>query len=395
MRTNTMTATTLTAMLLSVAGATAGDWPNWRGPYYDGISKETTWNPAAVSARKVAWEAQVGAGYSAVAVANGKVYTAGNFTKNTDAIICLDAASGKPVWRHEYPEPLAPKYYSGGCSATPSVHDGKVYFASKSGKIFCLNADTGKVIWSKSFESKMPTWGFASSALIRGKAAIFNAGSAGVAYDKDSGAVLWTSADDTCGYATPVPFDHNGKTCLALFAKDTIMAVAADDGKKLWSFPWQTQYDVNAADPVVSGTQVFITSGYGRGACLVDFAGTEPKKVWENKNMRAHMSGPVLIGGYLYGFDDNRLTCLDWKTGEPKWVEKSPAKGALMAAGDKLIVLGEAGRLAIVAATPTAYKEIAAAQVLDGRCWTMPILAGGRIHVRNSDGHLVCLDVRK
>ena len=392
---NHWSVTTLTAVLATASVSAAGEWPHWRGPNYDGISKETAWDPAALTARKVAWEAEAGAGYSAVAVTNGKVYTAGNFNKNTDAVSCLDAASGKQLWRHEYQEPLAPKFYSGGCSATPTVHDGKVYFASKSGKVFCLNAETGKVIWNKEFGSKVPTWGFAGSALIRGKAAIFNAGRSGMAFDKDSGAVLWSSADDACGYATPVPFQRNDKPCLAIFAKDSLTAVAQDDGKVLWSYPWQTEHDVNVADPIISGTQVFITSGYGHGASLVDFSAAEPKKIWENKNMRSHMSGPVLIKGYLYGFDDNRLTCLDWKTGEKKWDEKSPAKGALMAAGDKLIVLGETGRLSIVEATPSAYKEISAANAIEGHCWTMPILAGGRIHVRNSDGHLVCLDVRK
>ena len=395
MKFNNVFVTACTAVMVTASVSSAGEWPNWRGPNHDGISTETDWTPAAVRARKIAWEAQVGAGYSTMAVANGKVYTAGNFNKDTDVVSCLDAATGKQLWRYEYPEPLAPKFYSGGCSATPTVNDGKVYFASKSGKACCLNADTGKVIWNKEFGRKAPTWGFASSALIHGKAAIFNVGRSGMAYDKDTGAVLWSSADDTCGYATPVPFKHNGKPALALFAKDSLTAVAPDDGKVLWSYPWQTEHDANIADPVVSGSQAFITSGYGRGASVVDFAGAEPKKVWENKNMRTHMSPPVLIKGYLYGFDDNRLTCLDWKTGEQKWDEKSPKKGALMAAGNKLIVLGESGRLAIVEATPTAYQEIAAAEVVDGTCWTMPVLAAGRILVRNSIGHLVCLDVRK
>ncbi|MEI6676218.1 MAG: PQQ-binding-like beta-propeller repeat protein [Verrucomicrobiota bacterium] len=395
MKFNSRSVTLSTTLFLTASLAAAAEWPNWRGPNHDGISKETAWEPAAVSARKVAWEAEVGAGYSAVAVTKGKVYTAGNFNKVTDAVVCLDAASGKQVWRHEYPEPLAPKYYSGGCSGTPTVHGGKVYFASKSGKVICLNADTGKVIWNKELERKAPTWGFSSSALIQGQAVIFNAGRCGMAYDKDTGAPLWNSADDTCGYATPVPFEHNGKPGLALFAKNSITAVAPADGKVLWSYPWQTEHDANIADPLVSGSQVLITSGYGRGASMVDFSGAEPKKVWENKLMRTHMSAPVLIDGFLFGFDDNRLVCLDWKTGEQKWNEKSPQKGALMAAGNKLLVLGESGRLAIVEATPTAYKEIAAAQVADGRYWTMPILSDGRIYIRNSDGHLVCLDVRK
>ena len=381
--------------MMTAAVAAAGDWPNWRGQDYDGISKEDGWNPAAVGKPEVAWKAEVGAGYSAVAVANGKVYTAGNFNKDTDAVSCLDAASGKLLWKHEYPESLAPKYYSGGCSATPTVADGKVYFASKSGKVFCLDADGGKVIWKTKFDRKMPVWGFSSSALIAGKAAVFNAGSAGMAYDKNTGAVLWSSADDTCGYATPVPFEHNGKAGLLLFAKDTLTAVDPEDGEMLWSYPWKTQHDVNAADPVISGGQAFISSGYGRGCSVVDFSGPEPVKVWENKKMRTHMSGPVLIGGHLYGFDENRLTCLDWKTGAVKWIEKSPKKGALMGAGDKLIVLGERGRLAIAEATPDAYREIAASQVVPGRCWTMPVLAGGHIYVRDAEGHLVCLDVRK
>ena len=106
---NHWSVTTLTAALLTVSVAAADEWPNWRGPNHDGISKETAWNPAAVNARKVAWEAQVGAGYSAVAVSKGKVYTSGNFNKVTDGVSCLDAASGKLLWRHEYPEPLAPK----------------------------------------------------------------------------------------------------------------------------------------------------------------------------------------------------------------------------------------------------------------------------------------------
>ena len=133
MKFNSRSVVITATLFLTASLAVAGEWPNWRGPNHDGISKETTLEPAAVSARKVAWEAEVGAGYSAVAVTNGKAYTAGNFNKVTDAVVCLDAATGKQVWRHEYPEPLAPKYYSGGCSGTPSVHGGKVYFVSKSG----------------------------------------------------------------------------------------------------------------------------------------------------------------------------------------------------------------------------------------------------------------------
>lgn len=375
--------------------ATAEDWPNFRGPDHDGISKETAWSPAAVSAGKIAWSADVGSGYSAVSIADGKAYTTGNINKDTDVVFCLDAETGKPLWRHEYPEPLEPKYYSGGCSATPTVHGGKVYTLSKKGKVFCLDAASGKPVWNRQLEFTVPTWGFAGSPLIHGQAVIFNAGRSGIACDKDTGAVLWKSADEAGGYASPVPFEQDGQARVALFAKSSILALNPADGKVLWSSPWETRYDVNAADPIVSGSRIFITSGYNRGASLLDFSGGKPRTVWENKDMRSQMSGPVLIGGHLYGFDDNQLACLDWETGEKKWSEKSPKKGALMAAGDKLIVLGETGRLAIAEATPAAYRELAAADILKGRCWTMPVLANGRIYARNADGRLVCLDVRK
>ena len=394
---HTMTRSGLAVVAALAAGnlALAADWPNWRGPDLNGISKETDWDPARLAKREVAWEAKVGMGYSAVAVANGKVYTTGNFNKDTDRIVCFDEATGKELWKHEYPEPLDPKYYSGGSSGTPTVHAGKVYYASKKGKVFCLDAATGKVVWQKEFGTKVPTWGFASSGLVHGKAVIFNAGSAGISYDLETGKVLWSSGDEEAGYATPVPFQQRGKAMLAMFGKNSVMAVDPANGKVAWSHPWKTQHDVNAADPIISGDRMFITSGYNHGCALLDISGSKPKELWKNRNMRSQMSGPVLIDGHLYGFDDAQLVCLEWTTGETKWKEKQPRKGALMAAGDKLIIMGENGRLAIADVSPEGYREIAATDTVKGRYWTMPILANGRIYTRSSDGDLLCLKVGK
>lgn len=375
------------------------DWPNWRGPDYDGISIETGWNPKALENPDIAWTAEIGIGFSTISVANGKAYTVGNINKETDVVYCFDALTGKELWRHEYPEPLAPKSYEGGTSATPTVHDGKVYTLSKEGMAYCLNADTGDVVWEKSLDFKLPTWGFAGSALMLDDLAIYNVGSAGLALNKATGDIVWKSDSDASGYATPVLYEQDGKMCVCIFGKDTVMGIEAKTGAVLWSYPWQTKYDINAADPIISDKKVFITSGYGHGCALIDISGPEPTLVWENKNMRSQMSGPVLIDGYLYGFDDNQLACVNWKTGEQVWAEKAPKKGALSAAGDKLIVLGEDGTLYIVKATPESYQPIASAEVLKGKCWTMPILANGYIYgrdvTRNAPSKLVCMDVRK
>jgi outer membrane protein assembly factor BamB len=162
----------------------------------------------------------------------------------------------------------------------------------------------------------------------------------------------------------------------------------------LWRFPWKTQYDVNAADPIViGGDRFFITSGYGHGCALIQVSGGEPTLVWENKNMSSQMSGGVLWQGHVYGIDDKQLRCLSLDTGEVKWTEKSVGKGSLMLADGKLIVLGEKGELYCAETSPAGFKVISRAQVLGGKCWTTPVLSNGRIYCRNAKGDFVCLDV--
>lgn len=382
-------------LLILSAGTIAADWPYWRGPDHNGISTETGWDPTALKELKIAWQKEIGTGFSTISVANGKVYTMGNENKDTDVVYCFDSKTGQELWRHEYPEPLTARNYEGGPNATPSVYDGKVYTFSKTGKSFCLDAATGKEIWNRSLEYKKTTWGFASSPVMIGQVVIYNAGTSGVGLNKDTGEIVWKSDPGKGGYSSAVPYQQGETACFAISAKDALMGIEVATGKVLWSYPWKTSYDVNAADPIVSGDKVFVTSGYNHGAAVVDISGAEPSLVWENKNMRSHMSGPVLIDGYLYGFDDNQLTCVDFKTGEQKWTERKPRKGALSAAGDNLIVMGEQGTLYIVQAVPDAYQEISSAEILSGRCWTMPVLANGMIYARNANGHLVCVDVKK
>lgn len=373
----------------------AQDWPHWRGPNLDGISTETDWDPLALKDLKIAWQAEIGIGFSSVSVANGRAYVTGNINRNTDVVFCFDAVSGKELWRHEYPEPLDPKFYEGGTSATPTVHAGKVYTLSKSGKVFCLNAETGEVIWNRVLRHKPPTWGFSSSGLIVDDKVVFNVGQAGVAMNKDTGQIVWESGRDESGYATPVPFKMpGGEALLAIFGKDSLLAVNPADGTLKWSYPWKTQHDVNAADPIIVGDEMLLTSGYNRGATLLKLTSSPPTSVWENKNLRSLMSGPVRIGDYLYGIDQTQLVCVEWKTGRQLWAERSVANGTLSAAGDRLIVLSERGRLMIAEATPDGFKELSGADILSTRCWSPPTLSGGYIYARNSQGKLVVVDVR-
>ena len=185
-----------------------------------------------------------------------------------------------------------------------------------------------------------------------------------------------------------------------MFVAKAVVGVELQTGKELWRYPWKTDYDVNAADPIIiEGGQVFISSGYKRGCALLKISDRQASVVWENKAMRNHVNSCVLVNGFLYGVDDDMdkaplLRCIELATGDVKWTYKDFTCGALMAADGKLIAQGTKGELMIVEASPTACKVLAKAQILGGRCWTTPVLSNGRIHCRNSKGDLVCLDVR-
>jgi outer membrane protein assembly factor BamB len=391
------------ALALATMGASAGDWPRWRGPELNGISAEKSWSTSwPASGPKQLWKAAVGTGFSSFAVSQGRVFTLGN-VDGTDSVYALDAATGRELWKHSYACPLGPKYYEGGPGATPTVDGERVYTLSKRGHVFCFEASSGKALWQKDLEQelgvKVPEWGFASSPLIDGGSVILNVGSAGTALDKASGRVVWTSGKDAAGYATAVPFEHRGQRCVALFAGRELVAVKIATGTVVWRFPWKSGYDINAADPIVAGRQMFISS-WDQGAALLDISGPAPEAVWRKKTMGNHFNSCVLWNGFLYGIDGNtdrpgiELRCVDLKTGEIRWAQAGIGLGSLMLADERLIVLGDKGELVIADASPEGFKPRARAQVLGGKCWTAPVLANGHIYCRNAKGDVVCVEVR-
>jgi outer membrane protein assembly factor BamB len=346
------------------------------------------------------WRAQVGTGFSSVAVSRGRVFTMGN-ERNRDTVYCLDAETGEVVWRHSYDCSLDARYYEGGPGATPTVHEGRVYTFSKKGHVFCFDFETGKVLWStdirEALDLKLPEWSFAGSPMIQGDLVILNAGPAGTALQKDTGAIVWNSGNETGGYATPVPVEMEGKKAVIIFSAKSIVAVEPATGKTLWRHPWESERDVNAADPVIWGDRMFVSSS--AGSAVLKFSATGVAVVWEKKQfMRNYFNPAVLLDGHLYALDGTthrptELACVEFETGEKKWVEPGFGSGGWMAADGKLIVLDK-GELIIVKADPAGFTPLARAQVLGGKCWTAPVLANGLVFCRNARGDLVCLDLR-
>ncbi len=389
--------------LLAPALTSADDWPHFRGPTRGGISVEKGWRgewPA--SGPQPAWKAQVGLGFSSIVVSAGRAVTVGH-ADGKDTVFCFDAASGRELWKHSYAAELGDKFFEGGTTGTPTFDGARLYWLSRWGDLMCLDAASGKVVWEKNIaketEAPLPMWGFTGAPLIAGNLLVLNIGEAGVGVDKSDGKVVWKSAPKDAGYSTPLPIEFGGTT-FALFGNGTnYLAVNPVTGKEAWRFRWVTQYGVNAADPIVSGDHVFISSGYSKGGALLQLAGDEPKQLWKTKALRTQMNAAVLHDGHLYGVDGDTtetgsLKCIEFATGTEKWSQPGFGSGGVIIADGKLIALSGDGELSIAPASPSGFKPIAKAKVLGPKCWTAPVLANGLVYCRNSRGEIVVADLR-
>lgn len=381
----------------------AEDWGQWRGPARTGISAETGWLDAwPAEGPRILWKAQVGIGFSSFAVARNRVYTIGH-ANEMDTVFCLDADKGQVLWYHPYPADLGDKFFEGGPTSTPTVDGDRVYTLGKWGDLFCFDAANGKIAWQKNIATEtgapVPAWGFGGSPLVLGDLLILNMGESGIALEKATGKLVWKSAAAESGYSTPLPIP--GQESLLLMSSGRAWhAVDAKTGKEAWRVKWMTQYGVNAADPVFDNGTMLVSTGYAKGAALFKLGGAEPELVWQNKSLRSQMNPPVLIGGHVYGVDGDAgqktaLKCVEMATGAEKWSVPLAGSGAVAAADGKLLVLNGEGTLMVAPASPAAFKPTSQAKVLGGKCWTVPVLANGRVYCRNAEGHVVCLDLRK
>jgi outer membrane protein assembly factor BamB len=265
---------------------------------------------------------------------------------------------------------------------------------SREAQLVVLDPATGKPRYVKDLKKELhvdpPNWGFCCSPLLMGDQLIVDVGVI-AAFDKTTGNLLWKSKNYGPAYSSVVPFVLEGKPALAAFPKSGLVVLSQSDGAEVTTYPWETSYGVNASTPVVMGTKIFFSSGYSKGGALVDVAGGKAKQVWVTNEMRSQMSSCVLYKGLLYGFDEVRLVCLDMDTGTTKWFERGLGKGALMLAGDKLVIAAENGDLIIAEASTDKYKQITRVTGAKGRNWTAPVLADGKVFCRSAKGQLVCL----
>ena len=385
-------------------GQAGGNWPQWRGPNRDGISKETgllkQW-PA--DGPPLVWKAAgAGKGYSSLAVANGKLFTMG-LRGDREYVIAFDVANGKEVWATATGSAYRDSR-GDGPRGTPTVDGNNLYALGGNGDLSSLDTKTGRIIWSlnvlRKFGGENIGWGISESPLVIDDKLLINAGGPGasiVALKKTDGSLIWKSQSDKAGYSSAMPVQIGNTTQVVFFTQQRAVGLDLKDGKLLWEYARPANDVANVATPVVRGNRVFISSDYGTGAGLVEIkADGKAQEVYFTKEMRNHHSSSILIGDYLYGFSSGILTAMRFDTGEVAWRDRSVGKGSLVYADGNLYALSENGVVGLIEATPTAYHEKGRFRIQQGSLptWTHPIIAGGRLYLRDQDT-IYAYDVRE
>lgn len=411
--------TTVLGLALATAASAATDWATFRGPAGNGIVPAL---PDAKWSLKEVWKSPTNLGFSSFAVAGGKAYTlvTGETDGNTgEMVACLDEATGKQLWTK--PLTVIAKYDGGGDAGTPDnkggdgsrstpvIDSGKVYVIDSMLGVFCFDAASGDKIWShdvmKENAGVQIKWHNAASPLIDGDVLMLAGGGTGqalIGLDKNTGKVLWKGEDDKMTHATPILADIHGVHQAIFFTQTGLVGVNPQKGDVLWraEFPYKVS---TAASPVVFEDIVYCSAGYGVGAGAFKLAKNggklEATQIWRRENQCFnHWSTPVVKDGYLYGmfsfkeYGAGPLACVDIRTGEDKWAEKGFGPGQVILAGDKIIATSDKGEIVVAEANPEKYKEVARKDVLEGKVWSYPILANGKIFARSTvEG--VCLDL--
>jgi outer membrane protein assembly factor BamB len=410
------------ALATTAFSADSADWPAFRGPNRDGVVpalKSPTWS------LKEVWKQPTQDGFSSFSVADGKAYTLvvdevdGN---PGETLVCLDEKTGKTFWKApmtlvaQYGKPGkdgnagAPGNDGGdGPRSTPVIVDGKVYVIDTNLGVHCVSAADGKKIWEhdviKENDGKPISWMNAASPLIDGDILLLAGGGAGQALlglNKNTGAVVWKGEDDKMTHATPILADILGVHQAIFFTQSGLVAVDPQKGGVLWraEFPYKVS---TAASPVVFGDIVYCSAGYGVGAGAFKISksgsGLSAAMIWRRENeCFNHWSTPVLKDGYLYGmfsfkeYGAGPMACVDIRTGEDKWKQAGFGPGQVILAGDKIVATSDKGEIVVVEAKPDKYTEVARKDVLDGKVWSYPILANGKIFARSTKEG-VCLEV--
>ncbi len=402
---------TTAAVCLSRQGpARGGDWPQILGPNRNGIAvEEKLADKWPKDGPRSLWEANVGAGFAGVAVAEGVVILFHRLA-DEDTLSAYDAESGKSLWSQGFPTNFQPAIVEdGGPRAVPTIHQGRVYALAAAGGLYCVDIKSGKPVWqrqtSKEFHVPSAYFGAGSSPLIEGKTLILNVGGdkdkAGiVAFDINTGKTVWQATPEQASYSSPIITTLDDQRVLLCVTRLNFVALDPATGKELARTPFgQRGPTVNGAIPVLIGQRVLLTASYGIGAELVRVSRNKFDIVWQDEVLSSQYTTPIVYDGAVYGIDGRQdggpisLKCFDPETRKVHWTETGLAYATLIAADGKLLVMHTNGTARLAELNKAEYRELDTANLLRGTTRALPALANGRLYVRNEQT-LKCIQLK-
>lgn len=374
------------------------DWPQWRGINRDskvtGFKAPATW-PATL---KQEWKVTVGTG-DATPILSGKNLYLNTRQGNDEVVLCLDATTGKEIWKYQYPSSAVtgPASSHPGPRSTPAFADGKVVTFGASAILSCLDAKTGKLIWKKENPSNaVPQFFTGMSPILIDNLCIAHVGTKDngevIALDLKTGAEKWKWSGDGPAYASPAIMTIDGKKHLIVQTEKNLMALSLTDGKMLWQFatPFQQRF-YNSVSPYIDGQTIYITGqGSGMKALKVEKSGNDfvVKELWSNTEIGAKWNTPVLKDGFLYGFtDQKRIYCLNAANGAKAWIDDAVNSdfATLIDCGTVLIGLPSTANLIVFKAQPSAYSELVKYKVSETAIYSYPVVAGNQIYIKDAE----------
>lgn len=388
--------------------ASSADWPQWHGPNRDNLSRDTgllkSWPSGGP---KLLWSHKgLGEGYGTVALSGDQIYVQG--TRDGQSMVwAINRSDGAAIGSASLGRALD-QDRGGGPRSTPTIDGDVLYALTENGDLGRVHRKTGAVNWKRNiltdFGGNNPNWNLSESPLLDGTKLIVSPGGRSgtmVAIDKNSGKDVWVCRGGAtgAGYSSAIAADVGGVRTYINFMHDAGIGVRANDGKLLWRYEKAANNVANCTTPVFSEGKVFFTSAYGTGCGLVGLTpqGQEiqAQEIYFSKDMQNHHGGVVLLNGYIYGFSNAILTCMEFATGKVAWKDRSVGKGSLTYADGKLYLFGENNTVGLADATPEGYREHGRFQIEDqGRpSWAHPVVAGGKLYIRNQN-YLNCYNLR-
>jgi outer membrane protein assembly factor BamB len=395
---------------VAIPSSTETDFPEYRNRNRDGVvsglNLATTWD---IQKPEKKWAVSLGeyAGYAGISVV-GPVAVTMEQIGPKEAVVCYDADTGKERWKYEYDTHFSEAMGGNGPRTNPTILDGDVYSLGATGRLARLDGKTGTPKWTTEIvgDRNVIYWGVSGSPLVLDHLVIVNpgrnrkglskdspegTGPAVVAYDRDTGKVVWETGDRPAGYSSPQLATIIGVRQVLIFDGKGLGSFDPETGKELWFQEWNQEPEVNVAQPLVfEDGRVFVSSGYGHGCAMLKVTKSGDKwtveQLWSNNRLRSKFANPVRKGEQIYGIDESAgsLVCIDANNGKIDWKEGRYGNGQILLVGKLILLESEEGRLVLVEADPHRYRELSSFQALSGsKNWNYLTVARGRAYVRN------------